>query len=143
MPGVVWSPCAAQEYFVHTVVPMYCSGVLCAYLVWSPCAVQEHFVHWARTAFQLFGSRVRMWITFNEANAFCATGLIFGFWVPGKLCRFGLCGRALFNMYQCHIAAYNAIKAMPGGKQALVGIVHQHVKFNVARPKVSHSMHWP
>lgn len=30
---------------------------------------------------------------------------------------------------RAHMAAYQAIKAMPGGQQAQVGLVHQHIRF--------------
>ena len=59
-------------------------------------------------------------------------GYIVGLWAPGKRLRFRLAGRVLLNLLDAHCAADRALKAMPGGAEALVGLVHQHIRFEAA-----------
>ncbi|KAK9814269.1 hypothetical protein WJX72_003165 [[Myrmecia] bisecta] len=82
------------------------------------------FVDWACTAFQLFGKRAKLWATFNEPAVASMCGYVAGNHPPGLILHFRECGIHLGNMMRCHAAAYEAIKALPGGKDVQVGIVH-------------------
>ncbi|DBA75776.1 TPA: hypothetical protein ACH3X1_010188 [Trebouxia sp. C0004] len=81
------------------------------------------FVEWAQMAFQHFGHRVHLWATFNEPEAASLCGHVLGNHPPGHLFQFKAAGQKLLNMLRCHAAAYRAIKLMPGGDRAAVGIV--------------------
>jgi hypothetical protein len=37
--------------------------------------------------------------------------------------------QVLGNLLRAHVAAYQAMKQMPGGADAQIGIVHQHIRF--------------
>ena len=61
-----------------------------------------------------FGSKVRMWCTFNEPEVMGFCGWIYGAFPPMKMASFTAAGHHLWNLFQAHKAAYHAIKAMPG-----------------------------
>lgn len=65
---------------------------------------------------RLFGSKVKYWTTFNEANVTSFAGFIYGSFPPGKMASISGCGRHLLNMLRAHTQAYNAIKALPGAQ---------------------------
>lgn len=52
-------------------------------------------------------------------------GFIAGLWCPGKVMQFGTAGQVLFNLLTAHVEVYKALKAMPGGDAACIGLVHQ------------------
>ncbi len=64
---------------------------------------------------RLFGSKVRFWTTFNEANVTSFAGHLYGSFPPGKVAQITGCGRHLLHMLRAHTQAYQAIKALPGG----------------------------
>jgi hypothetical protein len=39
-------------------------------------------------------------------------------------------GRCLGNMLKAHTATYKALKALPGGHEAQIGLVHHHITFS-------------
>ena len=61
-----------------------------------------------------FGSKVRMWCTFNEPGVMGFCGWIYGAFPPAKLAAFTEAGHHLYNLFQAHKAVYHAIKALPG-----------------------------
>lgn len=87
------------------------------------------FVNYCKKAFSLFGSGIRLWGTFNEATCVCFCGYVMGIWPPGNRMNFQVAGVVLLNMLRAHTAVYNAIKLLPGGRDAQVGMVHQHMRF--------------
>jgi beta-glucosidase len=62
-------------------------------------------------------------------SCYAFVGYIVGLWAPGKVLRCELAGAVLGNLLRAHVAAYRAIKALPGGQRAAIGLVHQHIKF--------------
>jgi hypothetical protein len=46
--------------------------------------------------------------------------------------------QVLLIILKAHIATYRALKAMPGGSEARVGLVHQHIRFMPSRDFVPH-----
>lgn len=87
------------------------------------------FVRWCVTAYKLFGHRIKFWATFNEPTCTMFLGWILGVHAPGKVMRVALAGKVLLNMLKAHGEAYRAIKALPGGDTAFVGMVHHHITF--------------
>jgi beta-glucosidase len=81
-----------------------------------------HIVDFARRAFAEYGGKVRWWCTFNEPGPFSVMGWLLGVFPPGKK-QPALFGRVLRNLMVAHLRIYQAIKAMPGGSEAQVGLV--------------------
>ncbi|KAL6746681.1 glycoside hydrolase superfamily [Haematococcus lacustris] len=90
---------------------------------------EEYFVSYSTRVFQEYGHRVRLWTTFNEPTCFAFVGYIAGLWCPGELFGMQKCGQVLLNLLRAHVSVYRAIKALPGGQVARVGLVHQHIAF--------------
>ncbi|CAL5224317.1 g6984 [Coccomyxa viridis] len=82
------------------------------------------FVEWCETAFKLFGKRAKLWTTFNEPGVAAICGHIIGNHPPGKILHFREAAVYLRHELEAHALAYKAIKALPGGDKAEVGICH-------------------
>ena len=61
-----------------------------------------------------FGSKVKLWATFNEPGVMGFCGWIYGTFPPAKTLQWATAGRHVGSMLCAHTAAYQAIKAMPG-----------------------------
>jgi len=61
-----------------------------------------------------FGSKVKLWATFNEPGVMGFCGWIYGTFPPAKTIQLATAGSHMCNMLRAHTAAYQAIKAMPG-----------------------------
>ncbi len=64
-----------------------------------------------------------------RAQCFSFLAHIVGCMPPGYLFNLVGCGTLLLNMLKAHTATYRAIKALPGGQEAQVGLVHHHITF--------------
>eukprot|EP00195_Chlamydomonas_chlamydogama_P008762 CAMPEP_0202896722 /NCGR_PEP_ID=MMETSP1392-20130828/5659_1 /ASSEMBLY_ACC=CAM_ASM_000868 /TAXON_ID=225041 /ORGANISM="Chlamydomonas chlamydogama, Strain SAG 11-48b" /LENGTH=537 /DNA_ID=CAMNT_0049582169 /DNA_START=105 /DNA_END=1718 /DNA_ORIENTATION=+ len=87
------------------------------------------FLDYCRRVFSWFGPRIKLWATFNEPTCFAFVGYIAGLWCPGQVMKFKKGGQVLGVLLKAHVVVYEALKAMPGGQQACIGLVHQHIKF--------------
>jgi len=87
------------------------------------------FVDYCKLTFSHFNSKIKLWATFNEPTCFSFVGYIAGLWCPGKLCRFTFAGKVLLVLLKAHVAAWRALKAMPGGRETCLGLVNQHIRF--------------
>ncbi len=111
-----------------------------------------HFVRYCKEVFRRFGHKVTYWCTINEPTVMSACGYILGSHSPGKkdfasmsrlflpTCalsyvphNYDLAAEVLANLFRAHIDVYEALKHMPHGKKAQIGIIHQKVKFH---PKI-------
>ncbi len=105
-----------------------------------------YFVDYVRRMFLEFHDKVDFWCTINEPGVYAAqTYLTHYFPRPQKSmlgfpCNLGkgMCleGVAVVtkNLLKAHIAAYRAIKSLPGGDKAKVGIVHNIIHFEPYHP---------
>ena len=82
------------------------------------------FVEYSEAAFREFGKRARFWTTFNEPGVTSFAGFVYGSFPPGHMGRIPGCGRHILNMLKSHTAVYAAIKALPGGQNTSIGLVH-------------------
>jgi beta-glucosidase/6-phospho-beta-glucosidase/beta-galactosidase len=89
----------------------------------------QHFVNYSITVFTHFGTRITHWATFNEPNCFSFCGYIMGIWAPGQKLGLKRAGTVLGNMLKAHVASYKALKNLPGGPEARIGMVMQHIRF--------------
>lgn len=61
-----------------------------------------------------FGSKVKLWATFNEPGVMGFCGWIYGTFPPARIAQLTVAGLHMCNMLRAHTAAYKAIKALPG-----------------------------
>ncbi len=80
------------------------------------------FVKFCRLVFEEFVDKVDYYCTINEPNVFITGGYVRGDFPPGKKDP-QLAGEVLFNLLKAHTLVYRTIKALPGGRDAKVGIV--------------------
>jgi beta-glucosidase len=83
----------------------------------------HHLVDFARFAFTEF-KQVKKWCTINEPNVYATEGYIMGHFPPGKT-DVKLALQVIKNMAEAHVQMYKMIKSLPGGKDAMVGVVLQ------------------
>lgn len=93
----------------------------------------EYFVRFAKKVFAALGGKVKLWGTFNEPNVFAFQGYLplnkvfpprnevswFASWQQGA--------RVLKHLMQAHTEVYRALKKMPHGNTAQIGLVHQYL----------------
>ena len=92
----------------------------------------EHLVRFGKRVFGEYQSKVRWWCTFNEIGVYSTMGYALAMFPPGKG-DVALCGRVIRNMCKAHVELYHAIKAMPGGQEAQVGLVKNVFQFDPDR----------
>lgn len=104
----------------------------------------QHFVNFSTLVFRTLGDRVGLWCTINEPGIYVMQGYIRGVYPPGKTAgplnlfpTFRLAAQVLKNLLDSHVEIYHAIKALPGGNDAKVGIVHQYLKMERFHGKFS------
>jgi len=87
------------------------------------------FVAFCELIFDRFHTKAKLWATINEANVQVFFGYICGNHVPGDLLALHKAGRVFCNLLVAHARVYRALKAMPGGAEAQIGIVHNYMWF--------------
>ncbi|CAD7701590.1 unnamed protein product [Ostreobium quekettii] len=98
-----------------------------------------HFVAYASLVFREFSGRVVSWATFNEPSVSMFSGYLAGLYPPGRMFAFTTAGRYLKNVLAAHVDAYKAMKALPGGDRARVGLVVHDITFVPRRRWYMHS----
>lgn len=91
----------------------------------------SYFIRFCKLVFKALNDRVALWCTFNEPAIYAMQGYVRGVYPPGKSGYFGirLAAKVLKNLLDAHVEVYHALKALPGGEKAKIGIVHQYLKF--------------
>jgi len=91
----------------------------------------KHFVNFCVLVFNRLKDKVALWGTINEPGIYVFQGYVRGCFPPGKTGFSGmrLASKVLKNMLNAHVAVYHAIKNLPGGDKAQIGIVHQYLTF--------------
>mmetsp|Transcript_10072 Transcript_10072/g.28907 ORF Transcript_10072/g.28907 Transcript_10072/m.28907 type:complete len:528 (+) Transcript_10072:287-1870(+) len=87
------------------------------------------FVEFCKMTFLAFQRKARFWATINEPNVQVFFGYICGNHTPGSLLTLGKAGKVMCNLLLSHKEVYNMIKALPGGCDAQIGIVHNYMWF--------------
>ncbi len=82
----------------------------------------ELWVRFSEKMFTQFGDRVKWWCTINEPAVFTSMGYVLGEFPPGKR-SFKLTKSVSRNMMMAHARCYHALKSMPGGEDAQIGLV--------------------
>mmetsp|Transcript_28300 Transcript_28300/g.67275 ORF Transcript_28300/g.67275 Transcript_28300/m.67275 type:complete len:455 (-) Transcript_28300:91-1455(-) len=115
-------PCATLHHFVH---PWWFESIG----GFDEVKNLELFVGYCKKVFERFGGRIRLWLTINEVAVVPYTGYIYGNHPPGKPGNFHKAGILYRNLLIAHAMVYKALKAMPHGKHAKIGIVHDWLVF--------------
>ena len=92
-----------------------------------------YFVRFAERMFTELHDLVPFWLTINEPGVWAFQGYIRGVYPPQRK-NMRLAGEVTKNLILCHIATYRALKKLPGGDTAHVGIVHDIVHFDTYHP---------
>ncbi len=95
---------------------------------WENKETIEHFVHYARTCFELFGSRVRLWSTLNEPAWTTLQGYVTGLHPPNQTShRAAIQVSHNFNVAHARVVKdFQAMKragAFAAGAEAQIGLV--------------------
>eukprot|EP01024_Parvocaulis_polyphysoides_P044946 TRINITY_DN4169_c0_g1_i8.p1 TRINITY_DN4169_c0_g1~~TRINITY_DN4169_c0_g1_i8.p1 ORF type:complete len:465 (+),score=48.02 TRINITY_DN4169_c0_g1_i8:12-1406(+) len=84
----------------------------------------ELFVNYSISMFKEFSSSVKLWCTFNEPTVYSFCGFVAGIHSPGHMFKIKRCGKNMLNMLRAHTQTYRALKKLPGGEKAQIGLVH-------------------
>ncbi len=82
----------------------------------------KHFVDFAEVVYTALGDKVTQWCTINEPAVYMFDGYLTGHFPPGKQDP-ALGSLVVENLMKAHVAVYNKIKSLPGGKNARIGLV--------------------
>ena len=98
-----------------------------------------YFVRYSQRVFKMLGDRVHHWCTINEPTIFIFQGYLplncvfppaKARGVVNKITSWSLANKVLKHLMQAHTEVYRALKDMPAGTEAQIGIVHQYLKFD-------------
>jgi beta-glucosidase len=89
----------------------------------------RYFVRYCKEVFKRFGHKVHYFCTINEPTVISACGYILGSHAPGVRNNYNQAGLVLGHLLKAHVRVYTALKKMPCGDQAKIGLVHQLGKF--------------
>lgn len=91
-----------------------------------------HLVNFSKLVFKQYSSKIPLWCTINEPAIYPFSGYLIGIHSPGKsMGSDGIrkCVTVLKNILEAHVQIYEALKVLPGGQEAQIGIVHNVLKF--------------
>lgn len=153
--SVEWSKIEPREgEFDEAALQHYrevCDALLAAGL--TPMVTLHHFTHplwfeqkgafekavnialWIRfceKVFQALHEKVNFWCTINEPEVFASQGYFQGIFPPGKKDP-QLTGVVLQNLLEAHTQVYLALKRLPGGEKAQIGLVKNIFQFDPNR----------
>jgi beta-glucosidase/6-phospho-beta-glucosidase/beta-galactosidase len=85
------------------------------------------FVRFCEYVFTRLSDRVHLWCTINEIGPFVFQGYVHGAFPPGKTMALREAALVIRNMLRAHCDVYRALKKLPGGDKAQIGLVHQYL----------------
>jgi beta-glucosidase/6-phospho-beta-glucosidase/beta-galactosidase len=99
----------------------------------------KFFVRFCEYVFNHLSDRVTLWCTINEIGPFVFEGYIEGVFPPGKTMALREAALVMRTMLKAHCEVYRALKKLPNGKTAQIGLVHQYAPFesHTAVPKTA------
>lgn len=89
----------------------------------------EHFTAYCSRVFERLSPKVSLWCTINEPAVQAYLGHFLGKFPPHNKLSFSKTAEVLKNLLSAHVEAYQALKAMPNGPGAQIGIVHNFLRF--------------
>lgn len=88
----------------------------------------KHFVTYMTKMFDEFHPFVRTWCTINEPAVFASQKYFRGVHAGGEI-NYQKMGKLMINFLKMHKEAYLAMKARPGGAEAIIGFSHDVIEF--------------
>ena len=91
----------------------------------------RYFVRFCEHVFKALGRKVPMWCTINEPGVLIFQGYIRNCYPVPTRGGNGMQRAAvvLKHLLQAHVAVYQALKKLPGGKEAQIGLAHSYLAF--------------
>ncbi|MFH2132018.1 MAG: glycoside hydrolase family 1 protein [bacterium] len=89
----------------------------------------DYFVRFCEHVFTAFGDRVTKWCTINEIEVEATQGYFSGVWPPGRKDP-AMVGVVMKNLLEAHVRVYAALKKLPHGKAAKIGLVKNIFQFD-------------
>jgi len=89
----------------------------------------KYFVRYCQQMFYEYSPKVPMWCTINEPGVYAFQGYVKCDFPPAKK-SLELAGIVSKNLILAHIYAYKAMKSMPNGDKAQIGITHSITIFD-------------
>ncbi|MCA9661557.1 MAG: glycoside hydrolase family 1 protein [Myxococcales bacterium] len=93
----------------------------------------DHIVRFSERMFREYGGKVRRWCTINEPSVVAMVGYFLGDFPPGVRSP-KRAVRVLENLLRAHGRIYRALKALPGGDAAAIGLVKNITHTDPLRP---------
>jgi len=90
------------------------------------------WIRFSERVFQALHEKVNLWCTINEPEVFASQGYFQGVFPPGKKDP-PLTGVVLKNLLAAHTEVYQALKKLPGGDKAKIGLVKNIFQFDPYR----------
>ena len=87
-----------------------------------------HYIAYCTRVFTLFSSKVTLWCTINEPAVQAFSGYLLGQFPPHKH-DLELTLTVLKHLLKAHVEVYHALKRLPHGEDAQIGIVHNVLRF--------------
>ena len=87
-----------------------------------------YFIRFCERMFDEYKEDVTLWCTMNEPTVTAFCGYLLGRFAPGVKDS-ARAGVVLRNMILAHAGVYKTLKQRPGGQEAKIGIIHQHLLF--------------
>jgi beta-glucosidase len=88
----------------------------------------KYFVRYAIKVFEALSPQVNLWCTINEIGSVVIQAYLRGVFPPGKINPW-IALKVMRCMMLAHCEAYRALKKLPGGDSAQIGLVHSYVPF--------------
>ena len=105
----------------HFVVPLWFANAG----AWEKKGNINYFVAFARKVFERYSGKVKLWLPFNEPNVNALAAYVGDVYPPGRIDP-KLAGAVMCNILDAHVAAYKALKSMPGGSTVQIGMMHNY-----------------
>lgn len=86
----------------------------------------KYFVQYCVKVFKALSPQVNLWCTINEIGSVVVQAYVFGAFPPGRTNPW-IAMKVMRCMMLAHCEAYRALKKLPGGYDAQIGIVHAYV----------------
>ncbi len=92
----------------------------------------RYFVDFSKIVFKALKSRVHQWCTINEPGVYMFSSYFDGSFPPG-VSDPKRAAQVLENLIKAHVQVYQAIKSLPGGDSAQIGIVKNLTQMDAYR----------